>query len=155
MSIDADENVGLSVFLIFMGESQRPLTATPYNSGWFWVMWPIDDPFHLLLKCKHRTKHHQVLPFRLTATGPNVMEIGRSADILQENSSWQSNVSEIFDVKSIETSRIGVARFLVLRRCPETGVRRQGRRILEGGHHTRPAPPNAPSQDSIRTYLFI
>lgn len=33
----------------------------------------------------------------------------------------------------------------------DCGVRRQGRRILEGGHHTRPAPPNAPSQDSIRT----
>lgn len=56
-----------------------------------------------------------------------------------------------FRCKTIEASRIGVARFLVLRRCPETGVRRQGRRILEGGHHTRPAPPNAPSQDSIRT----
>lgn len=32
-----------------------------------------------------------------------------------------------------------------------SGVRRQGRRILEGGHHTRPAPANAPSQDSVRT----
>lgn len=69
---------------------------------------------------------------------------------------WQSNdfvgiFRRNFRCKTIEASRIGVARFLVLRRCPETGVRRQGRRILEGGHHTRPAPPNAPSQDSIRT----
>ena len=55
-------------------QRQRLLTATPYNSGWFWVMWPIDDPFHLLLKCKHQTKHHRVLSFRLIATGPNVVE---------------------------------------------------------------------------------
>lgn len=60
------------------------------------------------------------------------------------------SVGEILDVN--ESNRIdGYPCFLVLRRCPETGVRRQGRRILEGGHHTRPAPPNAPSQDSIRT----
>ena len=61
------------------------------------------------------------------------------------------SVGEILDANRIQQDRRlsvfpGVTS--VSRDC---GVRRQGRRILEGGHHTRPAPPNAPSQDSIRT----
>lgn len=40
---------------------------------------------------------------------------------------------------------IGIVRFVgCVTPCPEAGVRRQGRRILEGGHHTRPTPANAP-----------